>query len=425
MTRFAGVKKGNIHLLSDSAFSCPDLSTVSIPESLSHIPGAEMIANYRLRDGSFISKYGKKEAKDLRLAIVANYGDSCGIATFTKSLLEELTLLVPNYRIFAERNDNPDWSSRNIDKSKIIPCWKRGEPLSELVSAIKEYDPDIVLVQHEFGIFPNARHWLSLLTQLNVYRVIVELHSTFPYHQDKIIFEGAIEEAIVHLQGAKDNLEVDKGLNIKAHLIGHGCYPIVDQSRLWNNYRSENTFVQAGFGFKYKNFEDGIRAAALLKGTCPNVFFTALFSESPHNKVSHQVYYNELIALIEELGVQDNVAIIRGFQSDKTIDTYFRSNQVAIFPYQETPGHRVFGSSGAVRLAFATGLPTITSIIPHFSDTPSIKATGANQLAEELGKLFASETKRSEQIERQNQFIAANSWQNVAREYLAVFEQGY
>jgi glycosyltransferase involved in cell wall biosynthesis len=250
----------------------------------------------------------------------------------------------------------------------------------------------------------------------------VELHSTFPEHQDKILFESAVEEAILHPQAAKDNFENDKKLSTKVHLIPHGCYPIIDQTKLWNNYKSEHTFVQVGFGFKYKNFEDGIKATAILKQKYDDVFFTILFSESPHNKSNHQFYYDELIALIEKLEVKNNVGIVRGFQSDNTINTFFKSNQVAIFSYLSAPGHAVLSNSGAVRLAFAAGVPTITSTLSHFADTPSVKADGAKQIAEELDKFFASKTYRLEQIKRQNQFIIDNSWLNTAQKYVKIFE---
>jgi glycosyltransferase involved in cell wall biosynthesis len=421
--RFAGIKQNKICIVSNSSFACPDYSVVAIPDELEPISSTELINDFRLRDGYFISSRGKKCASDIKLALIANYGDTCGIATYSKFLFEELVKLVPDYRIFAEKNDNPDLGGSNITRDKIEFCWKRGESLAELAKEVAKYDPDIVLIQHEFGIFPNARHWLSLLTQLSTYRVIVELHSTFPNHQDKIIFEAAIEEAIVHLQAAQNNIENEKKLSTKVHTIGHSCYSVVDQKKLWNNYKSEHTFVQVGFGFKYKNFEDGIKATATLKEKYQDVFFTILFSESPHNKSNHQYYYNELISLIDKLDVSNNVAIVRGFQSDNTINNYFRSNQVAIFPYLSMPGHEVFGSSGAVRLAFSAGVPTITSTLPHFSDTPSVKANGANQIAEELDKFFTSKTKRVEQIEKQNQFARANSWENTAKKYVAIFEE--
>jgi glycosyltransferase involved in cell wall biosynthesis len=421
MVRFAGIEGNNIRLVSDKTFACSNYSVVEIPDSLNNVSNTEMMIDYRLRDGYFISKYGKKEAKDIRLALIANYGDSCGIATFSKYLFEEVVGLVGDYKIFTERNQKLNLDSKNIPKDKVLPCWKRGEQLSELITAVKQYDPDIVLIEHEFGIFPNGRHWLSLLTQLNTYRVIVELHSTFPHHRDKVLFEAAIEEAVVHLQGAKDSLKLDKELNTKVHLIGHGCYPIIKQDKLWNNYKSKHTFIQQGFNFKYKNFEACIEATSLLKNKYPDIFFTALLSESPHNKIGHQISYNELALLVEKLDLQENVALIRGYQSDIVLDTFLRSNRVAVFPYLETPGHEVFGASGAARLAMASGIPVITSNIPHFSDLPTIKINTAEDIASAIDKLFLDDQLIKSQISIQNEFISKNNWCVIARKYMEIF----
>jgi glycosyltransferase involved in cell wall biosynthesis len=423
MNRWAGIKNNRICFVSSTKISDSDYFVVEVPNELDSISSGELMTNYRIgKDGQLTSKSQRKSAKELRIALVSNYGDKCGIATFSKFLFEELAGLVGDYKIFAEYNDHINLESEIVPQDKVIQCWERGAPLLELISHIKAYDPDIVLIQHEFGLWSNGRYWLSLLTQLSDYRVIVELHSTFPGHTDKLIFENAISEAIVHLQDAKDNLMFDKKLNSKIYLIGHGCYKIGDQNRLWNNYKSQHTFIQSGFGLKYKCFEHSIQAAAILKNKYPDIFFTALFSENPHNHSVHQSYYNELMVLINKLKVEEHVGIIRGFQSDTALDCYLRSNQVAVFPYGSDPKHLVFGSSGAVRLAFAAGLPTITSSIPHFSDTPSIKINTPEQIAEELDELFSSEEKRTKQIKLQNDFISANSWRNTACKYIDVFE---
>ena len=111
-----------------------------------------------------------------------------------------------------------------IPNSKIIECWKRGEDLQELVNEIKIYDPDIILLGHEFGLFSNCRFWLSFLTQLSDYRLIITMHSIFPNHQDKTIFEAAMSEIVVHLDGAKKALEDNKKIKAKITVIPHGCY---------------------------------------------------------------------------------------------------------------------------------------------------------------------------------------------------------
>jgi glycosyltransferase involved in cell wall biosynthesis len=181
--------------------------------------------------------------------------------------------------------------------------------------------------------------------------------------------------------------------------------------------------MQFGFGFRYKGWELSLRAVSLLKDKYPDIFFTGLFSESPFNKMEHEIYYNELMDLAKELGIQENIAIIRGYQSDATLDAYLRTNKATVFPYTSHPAHEVFGASGAARVAMSKAIPVITSSVNHFSDLPSIKADTPEDIAVELEKLFSDWKARSAQVDKQINYINENTWEKVALQYIALFER--
>jgi len=427
MAKYLGVKNNRICIVSDNLFTNDELNVIEVPSELLQLSTMEIITDCVIKNGNIKYKNTKKNANELKIALVGNYMRQCGISTYNEYLWPEIIKLIGDYKLFIEYNDTPTGNilqigTETVSSDKVVSCWKRGKSLQELVDKLKEYDPDVILIGHEFGLWPNARYWLSMLTELSNYRVIVVMHSVFPNHTDKSIYEGAIKEAIVHLEAAKNNLDNDKKINAKIHVIPHGCYPIINQTKLWDNYKSQHTFITSGFGFPYKSFESSIKATAILKEKYPDIFFTALFSESPQNKSGHQIYYNKLEDLVAELSLKENVSIIRGFQSDYVIDAYLRSNQVSVFPYQSVRGHEVFGASGACRLAMSKGLPVITSSIPHFQELPTIKADTPEQIAGELDKLFCSEELKKQQIEKQNQFIRDNSWENIAKQYISVLE---
>lgn len=426
MARYVGIRHNRICVVSDSPFNNEGLDIIEIPPELAHVSAADLITNCLLKDGKIKCKHFKKPAKQIKLALVGNWKMRCGIATYSEHLWPEVVKHVGDFKLFIEKNelwtgDYRQIGSQTISDDKVSICWQRGESLHNLVKELKAYDPDIIWIQHEFGIWPNASYWLAMMSQLSDYRVIVTMHSIF-HHRDKTIVEAAIPEIVTHLEGGKKVLKEEKGISAKVHVIPHGCYPY-NNERLWNFYKSDKTFMQFGFGFRYKGWENSIKATAILKKKFPDVFFTGLFSESPYAKVDHQIYYNELMNLIESLDLTENVAIIRGYQSDATIDSYLRTNQATLFPYVSHPEHEVFGASGAARMAMSKGLAVVTSSVNHFSDLPTLKADSPEEIAAALERLFTESGAKEKQVQAQISYLNENTWENVGLRYIKLFEE--
>lgn len=429
MTRFVGARKGSICLVSSAPLielSDSNIEFVPIPEEYADVDTGTLFTSFRVRNGVLQPRRKHGPASSLKLAFVGNWKMRCGIATYSENLLPEVAKHFGDFKLFIERNDAPTGPINMVGETavpleKVVPCWNRGGSLVELANAIKTYDPDVVWFQHEFGIWPHAGHWLSLMSQLSDYRVIVTMHSVF-HHRDKTIVEACMPEIIVHLDGAKNVLQKEKGINNPVHVMSHGCMPVTDHARLWNFYKSGHTFMQFGFGFRYKGWEKSIRATAILREKYPDVFFTGLYSESPFNAIDHQVYYDELMALINELGIQENVAIIRGYQSDVALDSYMRTNQATVFPYVSHPAHEVFGVSGAARVAMSKMAPVITTNVNHFSDVPTLKADTPEEIADALDMMFSNPLARKAQVEKQLAYLNENTWEKVALRHVKLFE---
>lgn len=428
MPRYVGIKNNRIYVVSDYQINNSDFQIIEVPPELADIPSKDLMINGRVKNNTLTYKLKNKPAKDIKLALVGNWKMRCGISTYAENLWPELIKHVGDYKLFIEENIGESTGPLNqigdefVSEDKIVVCWKRGESLQRLVKEIVAYDPDIVYVSHEFGLWSTASKWLSLMTQLSDYRIIVTMHSIFR-HKDKTICEAAMPEIISHLQGGYDVLKLEKKIPGKVHVIPHGCYKFTGE-RLWNFYKSEHTFVTQGFGLRYKQFGNSIKATAILKEKYPDVFFTALFSESDYNKIEHQIYYNELLDLIKELDITENVAIIKGYQSDETINSYLGTNKASVFPYGSNPDHEVWGASGASRLAMSKGLPVISSSVNHFSDLPTIKADTPEEIADALDKLFSDKKNVDTQLQKQSEYMDENSWHNIALKHIEIFENG-
>lgn len=427
MKRFVGVRNNKIVIVSDHKFSDDSVVVYELPQEFSDASSFELMTRVRVIDGKFVSKMSEKNISQMRIAFVGNWKMQCGISSYSENLWPAVAQHFAEFRLFVEKNAEPTsklnvMGKTEIPESHVIQCWSRGESLDELVRQIQSFDPDIVWIQHEFGLWSNARHWLSMMSRLADFRVIVTMHSVFR-HRDKTIVEAAMPEIVVHLEGAKHVLKEEKKLSNSVYVIPHGCNQVEESEKLWNFYRSSKTYMQFGFGFRYKGWEESIHAASILKQKYEDVFFTGLFSESHFAAKEHQLYYDELMELIERLGLQENVAIIRGYQSDEALDSFLRTNQASVFPYVSHPAHEVWGASGAARIAMSKSIPVITSRINHFSDIPSIKASTPQEIADSLEKLFLDWKVKRAQINTQNAFVRENSWEKVAQLYIQIFEK--
>lgn len=357
----------------------------------------------------------KKPANQLRVAVICNWNQACGISTYSKFLLDALRPKVAEIKIFSEFSSH--------DKH-AVDCWTRGESMRTAIEKVMQWKPDFVLIQHEFGLFPKATHFLTMLQMLDKVPYAVTLHSVYE-HLDKTICTSAIRNIIVHSEEAKNILrKIGNDSNI--FVIPHGCVEAEDSSELWNIFQTPYCIVQFGFGFFYKGVDIALDAIHRLKEADPekysNIFYCYLCSSNSHTDNVHDQYYEFLTQKIKELNLEDNVAIIRKYQTEQTLNHYLRTAKLAIFPYVTDPNNTVYGASGAIRVAMANGIPVIASKSHLFDDLEGVvpRPHNAMSLAVQIDKIFSNGEYRQQLLDANKHFIETNTWENVADRYLDV-----
>src|SRR5271165_5440201 len=132
MERFAGIKNGNIQVISEKTFA----SAVKVPSELDNVSAEDLILSYRVSNDVFKNKNAIIPIDELKIAFVSNWKMRCGIARYAEMIYPELVKYVHDIKIFAEIGINDGY------EENVIRCWERGESIMDLVRAIKEYDPD-------------------------------------------------------------------------------------------------------------------------------------------------------------------------------------------------------------------------------------------------------------------------------------------
>jgi glycosyltransferase involved in cell wall biosynthesis len=372
-------------------------------------------------DRSLLGRRVAKRVEKLRVAVIANWGQACGISTYTNYVVNALRPKVAELKVFSEVGCEP---SDDVDV-----CWERGKSMLKCVQKVVEWKPDFVIVQHEFGLFPKAPFLLQMLQHLDSIPYAVVLHSTYE-HLDKSVCTSAMKRLIVHTNVAKGVLR-KIGNTSEIHMIPHGCVTFPDRQRLWNIFQTEHAIVQFGFGFFYKGVDRAIEAVAKLKAMKPEkydgpdnkIFYCYYCSESGHCKNIHDDYMNFLMDKVESLGLQDNVAIIKKYNSDQEVNNILRTAKLAVFPYINNPENTVYGASGAIRVAMANGIPVIASESHLFDELPVPRPTNSDDLAAEIDRVFSDWKYKDQIIARQDDYVASTNWDGVTDKYIDVMNQ--
>jgi glycosyltransferase involved in cell wall biosynthesis len=370
--------------------------------------------------------YMLKPTSELRIALICNWQTKCGISTYSKYLHDAMKPMVKEIGIFSE--DATETERTGEDSESVFRCWNRGQSLLPLARKVLDWNPDFIIVQHEFGIFPNLFYFMQMMQQFSNTPYAVTMHSIFE-HLDKIVYSDCVKNIVVHSQQAKDIL-LKNGHNTNIHVIGHGCIPqssMADVSELWNICHNPFTIMQFGFGFQYKGVERALEAIHQLKMNhekYKNIFYFYLLSENEHTKRSHDDYYRTLMEKIHSLGLEANVAINRKFQTDKMLSLYLRLAKLAIFPYVTTTNNTVYAASGAVRVAMSHRIPVIASDAHLFDDLNGVipRPGDADTLASTIDEVFSDSVFRQGLLDKGNKFLADNSWDCAAKKYIQLYE---
>lgn len=363
-----------------------------------------------------------KENKTLRVAIISNWNDKCGISTYSQKLTKAMIPQVGNLKVFSEIGRE----KTGEDEDFIERCWTRGKPLHDLAEKVKEWNPDYVIVQHEFGLFPNGFFFMQLMESLKDIPYVVAMHSAYE-HPDKAVYCEAAKNIIVHSKQGKAVLR-KAGVTSPIHIVPHGCDYFEDKTELWNIFQNPYTIMQFGFGFEYKGVERALEAVAYLKKTDPkfkNIYYYYLCSSSNYNSAIHVDYYNKIQKMISSLDLKENVSIIPKYQTDHMINMHLRLAKIAVFPYVIREGNRVYGSSGAIRIAMANKRPVIASESNLFDDLEDIvpRPSNAIELAKEIDEIFSNDEYRKSIVEKSYQYTLNNSWSNSAAKYIETYHE--
>lgn len=418
---FVGYSGQNILWVSQNKCSpTTKVSVIEVPDGTINETPENVLRNYAVWRNNLIKKTDLENLppQNLRVAMVSQYGINCGIATYTKYLCDELRPLVADLRIMAEDADPKDCI--NDKQENVVRCWKRTGDYSRIIRAMEEYQPDLIYVQHEYGALNHGANWNTLIGHLNArWRTIVVLHSVYD-HKDKLIFEAPCQEIIVHSMSGRDLLRKKGVDHATINYIPHGCMKLNPYQIRFSAIESKHMLFQYGFGFEYKGWENCLEIVEKLKKKYSDLVYVGIFNVSKFSEAFNNSYFDRLMTMARERGLENNFVLHKGFRSEEILQSYMAQCQVNLFPYWNHHEWRVHGASGAVRLALASGVPTIVGDVPFFSEFKGyIPVCGKiDEYVATITELFENQAYRESVQKKTIEFITERTWDKIAHWYL-------
>jgi glycosyltransferase involved in cell wall biosynthesis len=289
----------------------------------------------------------------------------CGLATFTAALRSALL-----------RSTNDEgWVVSLVDASAPLP----GDPvLAQLISgdsaslrrAAEQLNLcDVVIVQHEYGVYggANGSEVLHLLDQVRVPCVVV-LHTvlTDPTPHQRQVLESVITKAdavVAMTATARERLVAGYAVDMrKVCIIAHGA-PALETTTAEPTFRTgQFTVLTWGLLGPGKGIEWGIEAMAMLRDLAPMPRY--MVAGQTHPKVllhEGDAYRDRLREQVRQADLGSCITFEGHYRSTSSLASLVRSADVVLLPYDST--EQV--TSGVLIEAVAAGKPVVATQFPH------------------------------------------------------------
>lgn len=359
----------------------------------------------------------------------------CGIATFTKDLLDSIDDLGEHRpsKVIAINEKGATYDYEKKVKFQI----KRDcvDDYVEAANYVNSSSIDIVNIQHEFGLYGgDFGEYLTYFMENVRKPVVVTLHTVKNGFEPKAqaVLNKIVGKSAATVVIAKSAVKILKqqGISCKKYVvIPHGCpaIPFVDSEGSKSALGLEGRFVVSTFGLinRSKGIEYAIKALPSVIERIPKLTYLIIGETHPEvRKKEGEKYRRKLMQLVCELGLEKNVLFHNRFLSKRELIKYLQATDVYVTPYI-SPDQI---SSGTLVYALGAGKAVISTPYLHALEVLAdgrglfAKFKDSQSIANCLNKL-SDETLRKSVEAKAYKYSRQFLWSNVAKKYVKVLTQ--
>ncbi|GAC1375292.1 MAG: glycosyltransferase [Acidimicrobiales bacterium] len=356
---------------------------------------------------------------------------ACGLATFTASLVEALAGLAGRdgecrvVQVVERAGRRP---------AGVVAELVAGSASSHHAATRALNDTDVVIVQHEYGIFggSDGDEVLCVLDHLTV-PVIVVLHTVLvepTAHQREVLEDvvAAADVVVTMTQTARHRLAAGYAVDMaKVRVIPHGAHvSAVFGNRAISPEVARPTILTWGLLGPGKGIEWGIEALALLRDIEPRPRYRIVGKTHPKVLSSQgEAYRTSLQARAEDLGVYADVDFDATYLDVPALQHIVREATLVLLPY-DSPDQI---TSGVLIEAVAAGKPVVSTRFPHAVELLAggvgllVDHRDPADIASAIRRVLTDAALRSSLTTAAEGLAPELAWPAVAHGYRAIAEQ--
>jgi glycosyltransferase involved in cell wall biosynthesis len=361
-----------------------------------------------------------------RLAVVSTYPSTpCGIATFSAALVTHLAAAGADVGV-VRLVDAPEDGA-----PPVVHQWVAGDPSGARSAAAVLDGYDVVVLQHEYGIYPgpDGQDVLDLLARVRV-PVVTVLHTvlTRPSANQHRVLAGLVARSaalVTMTSTARDRLVEGWGVDpARVVVVPHGAEdnraPGGGVQRLPER---PATVLTWGLLSEGKGIEWALLGLAELRRRTP--LPTYLVVGQTHPRVLErdgEAYRDRLVALTRDLDLTESVRFDGRYLSGTELRAVVRGADVVLLPYDSS--EQV--TSGVLTEAVAAGRPVVSTRFPHAVELLSggagllVPRRDPAAIADALERVLTVDGLAGEMAATAQRLADAMLWPAVARQYLGL-----
>ena len=359
----------------------------------------------------------------MRIGFVSTYPPAeCGIATYTQYLREALDPAEHESFVLCQAGGAGEG---------VFPLWHPGQRFAENVfQTSTRMTPDLVHVQHEYGLFGSQRG-VEVVDLLLRYRLAgiptaVTLHTVYEElkPEEEMILRHVVEDAsavVVHEDYQKETLDRAFGRPEKTHVIEHGIRevdPVPDAKRRLG-LAGKKVVLMCGYFRHSKGFAEAANFfPEVAAADADAVLVMAGKIRGTEAKDAQEAMHEAL----DRMPCADRVRYFRGQFPQHTLDALLSAADCVVLPY------KAGAQSGMLSQCLAFGAPVVASGLKAFRDV--LGRTGGGLVVDDPADYGAAITRvlrepglGADLAASARRYIAAHGgWSRIAEKHLGIFD---